>query len=322
MSDSNSPTRTSSKPGQPLSGSGVTSRFFEPQQLAGLERLRFTSKRRVEGAYSGRHIAKQRGGSGEFVDYREYAPGDDLRRLDWKARGRTGRNYLKLFQDETDLHCTLFIDGSGSMLQGERAGVGLLNSKLNWVQFFSTALSHLIVGGRDSAGLAVGRQGLDTYLSPGSSMRQLALMHQEIESLKPSGQTDLSKSLDDLMLQSRRRGVLMLLSDFLVDNLHASISAIRKFRVRGWEIIALHIVHPDEEDLPAGNAFRFVGLESAEEASCQVAEVRQAYKARFQRHAEETRALLVGVGCDYHYVSTSQSYVDVLRNFMVARSVG
>src|SRR5436190_16077303 len=116
------------------------SRFFEPQKLSGLERMRFTTPRRVEGSYSGRHIAKRLGGAGEFVDYREYSPGDDLRHVDWRVMGRMGRAYLKLFQDETDLSCTLVLDCSGSMLQGDQPKSARGQSKLAWMQYFSTAL--------------------------------------------------------------------------------------------------------------------------------------------------------------------------------------
>lgn len=294
--------------------------FFEPARLGGLEKMRFTTSRRVEGSYSGRHVSKRRGGAGEFVDYREYSPGDDLRRLDWKAMGRTGRSYLKLFQDETDLRCTLLLDCSGSMYQGSRSVSDTRGSKMQWMQFFSTALSHLIVLGRDAVGLCVVKQRVEEYLPPVASIQQRALVHQSIERLRPEGETNLANGLDGLLLQSSRRGVLLTVSDFLVPDLEPVIASYRKFRARGWEVIALHLVHPDEERLPAGNAFRFLGLEGEAAVSCQVAEIRRAYEARFQAHLKSTRAALLGVGCDYHLVSTAESYLDVLRSFLVLRS--
>lgn len=296
-----------------------SSRFFEPGQLSGLEKMRFTSKRRVEGAYSGRHVAKRRGGAGEFVDYREYSPGDDLRRIDWKAMGRTGRTYLKLFQDETDLHCTLLLDCSGSMLQGGWPHKPK-GSKLEWAQYFATALAHLIVLGRDAVGLAVVREQLLNYLPPTSSMQQRALVHQCVEDLQATGKTRLSQGLGDLLLQSKRRGVLIMLSDLLVEDFELVIAKLRTFRARGWEIIALHVVHPDEQRLPQGNAFRFTGQEDDGFVNCQISEVRHAYEKRFAQHVTATRAALVAVGCEYYFASTSENYLDVLRTFMVLRS--
>jgi uncharacterized protein (DUF58 family) len=294
--------------------------FFEPGKLGGLEKMRFTTARRVEGSYSGRHVAKRRGGAGEFVDYREYAPGDDLRRLDWKAMGRTGRSYLKLYQDETDLRCTLVLDCSGSMAQGSRSRTDTRGSKLEWMQYFATALSHLIILGRDAVGMCVVREKVDNFLTPVASVAQRALIHRAIERLRPDGETDLAGGLDSLLLQSSRRGVLMVVSDFLVPNLEPVISSVRKFRARGWEIITLHLVHPHEEKLPAGNAFRFLGQEGESSVNCQVAEIRKAYEERFQSHLKATRTALFSAGCDYYRVSTSESYLDVLRSFLVMRS--
>ena len=294
--------------------------FFEPSKLAGLEKMRFSTSRRVEGAYSGRHVAKRRGGAGEFVDYREYSPGDDLRRFDWKALGRTGRSYLKLFQDETDLRCSLLLDCSGSMTQGSRSDTDLVGSKLEWMQYFATALSHLILLGRDAVGMCSVRQGVEDFLPPAASMLQRSLLHESIERLRPHGETDLASGLDGLLVQSGRRGVLLAISDFLVPSLDSVISGFRKFRAKGWEVIALHLVHPDEVTLPTGNAYRFIDFEGAGEVSCQMTEIRRAYEDRFQSHLKLTREALFGVGCDYHRILVSESYIDVLRSFLVMRS--
>lgn len=314
------------------------SRFFEPSKLGGLEKMRFTTTRRVEGSYSGRHVAKRRGGAGEFVDYREYSPGDDLRRLDWKAMGRTGRSYLKLFQDETDLRCTLVLDCSGSMKQGAsqktlrrknnlilspyvaNSPPNLTGSKLEWMQYFATALSHLIIIGRDAVGMCSIKQGIDTYLPASSSLQQRGLLHDAIENLQPEGQTALGEGLDDLFLQAGRRGVLLVLSDFLLDDFDKVLASFRKYRARGWEIITLHLIHPEEEKLPEGNAFRFQGLEFDGEVSCQVHELRQSYIERFEQHVSMVRSGLLGAGCDYHRISTAENYLDVLRSFLVLRS--
>lgn len=282
--------------------------------------MRFTTHRKVEGAYSGRHVSKRLGGAGEFVDYREYTPGDDLRRVDWKAMGRMGRTYLKLHQDETDLNCTILIDNSGSMLQGAKSPRNYQGSKLEWAQYFSTALSHLIVMHRDSVGLAthVGEQVV--YLPPSSSLVQRSVLHKTIGELIPGGTTKLSEILSDLNLRGKRRGVMIILSDFLVDSMLPVLSDLRKFRMRGWEMVALHLVDPSEKKLPKGNAFRFVGLEFDGFVNCMTSQVREEYEARFQSHLDKSRSSLLGVGCDYHLISTETSYLDVLRSFLILRS--
>src|SRR4051795_12383485 len=112
----------------------IQSRFLDLRALAALEHMRFTTRHRIEGAYSGRHESQQKGGAGEFVDYREYSPGEDLRRLDWKVLARTERPFIRLYQDETNLICTLVIDASGSMQFGGTKG-STAGSKLEYVQF-------------------------------------------------------------------------------------------------------------------------------------------------------------------------------------------
>jgi len=205
------------------------------------------------------------------------------------------------------------------MLQGARSATDHRGSKLEWMQYFSTALSHLIVLGRDAVGLGVGREVLIDYLPPIASVQQRSLIHASIEKLKPTGQTDLSRSLDDLIVRARRRGVLVVISDFLVPDLDRVMAGFRKFRSRGWEIIALHLVHPVEERLPTGNAFRYSGLESDGEVNCQWSDVHREYEKRFSAHLGSTRAALLSVGCDYHRTLTSVSYLEVLRKFLVQR---
>ncbi|MCY2986115.1 MAG: DUF58 domain-containing protein [Planctomycetota bacterium] len=294
-------------------------RYLDSAALTKLERMRFTTRRRVEGSYCGRHISRRLGGSGEFVDYREYTPGDDLRRVDWKAMGRMGRAYLKLFQDETDLNCTMLLDSSGSMLQGAKSPRNHQGSKLEWAQFFATALSHLIVLQRDAAGLATSIDNSVVYLPPSSSIAQRGVLHETIENLFPRGKTNLEEILNDVHLRGKRRGVMIVLSDFLVDSMEPVLSNLRKFRMRGWEVVTLHLFHPDEQRLPAGNAFRFVGLELDGFVNCMTSQVRKDYEDRFQNHLEKTRSCLLGVGAEYHLLSTSTSYLDVLRSFLILR---
>ncbi|QDV43560.1 hypothetical protein Enr13x_34170 [Stieleria neptunia] len=293
------------------------SRFFEASSLAGLERMRFSPRRAVEGNFSGRHRSRRRGGAGEFVDYREYAPGDDVRRIDWKAMGRMGRAYLKIFQDETDLNCTLVLDVSGSMAQG--AGNQTAGAKLEWMQYFATALSHLIVFNRDAVGLAVIGEQLTEYIAPSSSTQSRQLMHHTIEQLEAAGTTQLGQGLEDVLKRSPRGGVLVILSDFLVDSIDEVVSRIRTFRARGWEVITIHLIHPDEQNLPDGNAFRFAGLEGDGVVSCQLSEVRHAYQQRFEALAVMIRNVLSSSGSDYYRVSTNESYLEVLRSFLVVR---
>lgn len=224
------------------------SRFLDLKALSALAHLRFVTRHQIDGAYSGRHRSRQQGGAAEFADYREYVEGEDLRRLDWKVLARTGRAYIRLFQDETNLLCTMALDASGSMLFAGQKG----KSKLEYAQWLATAFSQVISRQQDQVGLAVISAGLSNVRPPGSKPSHIQGIQHAIETLQTQPTTDLAAGLRDLFARLSRRGVLVVMSDFLVDDLEKVFSALRLFKHRHWEIVLLHIVHPEEERLPEG----------------------------------------------------------------------
>jgi uncharacterized protein (DUF58 family) len=292
------------------------SRFLELPALSALAHMRFATRHRIEGAYSGRHQSRQRGGAAEFVDYREYSAGEDLRRLDWKVLARTGRPYLRLYQDETNLLCTMVLDASASMLFGGTTG----KAKLEYIQYLATALSHVISRQQDQVGLALAAERLMDFLPPGGTPSHIRRVQDLIANLQTHPATDLGESLRDLFGRVSRRGVLMVMSDFLVDDLEQTFSAVRMFRHRRWEVIVLHIVHPEEEELPQGLAYRFEGLENDGRVDCTPHDVRRAYQERFEHHAALVRGMSLGAGCDYRRVLTSVPYLQTLGGFLVERA--
>jgi uncharacterized protein (DUF58 family) len=290
-------------------------RFLDLGAMSALEHLRFTTGHRIEGPYSGRHRSRVRGGAGEFVDYQQYSDGDDLRRIDWKVLARTGRAYLRVFQDETNLICTIVMDASRSMLFGDNNG-----TKLEYAQYFATAISHLIARQKDQVGLALIGGGLDGFHPPGSTPGHMALLHEAIETMPTSESTNLGQGLRDLFPQLTTRGVLLLLSDFLVDDPEDVFQAARMFRHRHFEVIALHLVHPHEEDLPEGAALRMVDLETKQTIDCSPDQIRERYRARFEAHCQMIRTLALAAGCEYRRVSTATPYLKTLGGFLVQRS--
>lgn len=298
----------------------VTSRFLDLRALAALEHMRFTTRHRIEGSYSGRHQSRQQGGAAEFVDYREYANGEDLRRLDWKVLARTGKAYVRLYQDETNLLCTLAIDSSGSMQFGAQSGSNSGGSKLQYAQFLATALSHVISRGQDQVGLAVMTDSLEELIPPGATRGHVARIQETIEQIETTPTTRMSQPMRDLFEQTRSRGVLMLMSDFLIDDLEDVFAAVRLFRHRQSEVVILHLIHPDEERLPEGAAFRFEGLENEGRVDCSPAEIRTLYEQRFEAHVASVRKLALTNGCDYRRVSTAIPYLQTLGDFLVERA--
>ncbi len=303
-----------------MSATSAQSRFLDLQALATLARMRFTTKHRVEGAYSGRHVSRQKGGAGEFVDFREYSPGEDLRRLDWKIYARTGKAYIRLLQDETNLLCTLAIDVSRSMLFGAESDTRLKGSKLEFAQYLATGLSHIIAQNQDHVGTAVLSERLVDCLPPGGTPTHVARVQEMVESLQTEATTVLAPGLKELFERVRSRGVLILFSDFLVDDLSEVFAALRLFRHRQFEVVVLHLVHPNEERLPEGAAFRFEGLEGEGQIDCSPAEIRAEYEAEFAKHVAKVRTYSLAIGCDYRNVSLARSWMQVLGSFLVDRA--
>jgi len=296
------------------------SRFLDMHALLALEHMRFTTRHRIEGTYSGRHASRQLGGAGEFVDYSEYAPGEDLRRLDWKVFGRTGKTYVRLYQDETNLLCTLALDASGSMRFGAQSGPDSTGSKLEYAQYLATALSHIIHRGQDQVGLAVVAGELVEHIPPGGTASHVAYIQQVIENIATHPAVQMAGPLRRLFEQTSQRGVLLVMSDFLVDDLDEVFAAFRLFRHRQSEVILIHLIHPDEERLHAGSAFRFVGMEDEGIVNCSPDDIRELYQQRFESHAAAVRTLALSNGCDYRRVSTAGSYLQTLGGFLVERS--
>jgi uncharacterized protein (DUF58 family) len=303
------------------------SRFLDLRALASLAHMRFVTRQQIEGAYSGRHRSKQLGGAAEFVDYREYAPGEDLRRLDWKVLARTQRPVVRVYQDETNLIATIAIDASGSMRFGgngtssrKGAAGASAGSKLEYAQFLATGMSHIISSQQDQVGLAVLGGGLREVLPPGSTSSHVVRLQSEVENLQTEPATDLAKGLRDLFDRTRRRGVLIVMSDFLVDDLEQTFASLRLFKHRRWEVVLLHLIHPDEERLPEGAAYRFEGLENDGRVDCSPADIRRLYQERFNAHVTLVRRLALAAGCDYRRVSTSVPYLQTMSGFLVERS--
>ena len=297
------------------------SRYLDLAALGALQHMRFATRHRVEGAYSGRHPSKQLGGAGEFVDFREYSGAEDLRRLDWKVLARTGKAFVRLHQEETNLKSILALDVSGSMrFAGFNRKPGGEGSKLDHAKFLATALSHVISEGKDQVGLALLDEQLREFIPFGSTSIHIRQVQSLIEEADTRTSTLMSGSLRSLFERVQGHGILILLSDFLSEDLQEVFSTVSLFRHRRWEVIVLHLVHPEEERLPELDALSLVGLEGEGLIACSPHEIGAEYRRRFQTHLESVRRFALAAGCDYRMVSTGIDYLKTLGGFLVERS--
>src|SRR5438477_969417 len=168
-------------------------KYSDPDVIAQIADLTLRSRRLVEGAISGLHRSPFHGFNVEFAEYREYAPGDDLRRLDWRVLGRTDRFYIKQYEEESNLRATIVMDASASM----RYGSGPL-SKFDYGAVLAASLATLLVEQQDPVGLALFDNQQRKLLSPAATQSQLALIIGQLEEARPDRETDVGSVLQTL----------------------------------------------------------------------------------------------------------------------------
>src|SRR6516162_11831549 len=170
-----------------------TRSFLDPQALARLARLPLLARRPMQGTVSGKHPSPYRGASVEFAEYRKYVQGDDLRRLDWRAYGRSDRFYIKEFEADTNLRCCLVLDTSGSMEFGSK-GV----TKIEYARRLAGALGYLALLQGDAVGLSCVANGIVQTVPPKRNPAHLSTVFDILEQAQPQNDTQLATVLHEL----------------------------------------------------------------------------------------------------------------------------
>ena len=177
----------------------------------------------------------------------------------------------------------------------------------------------MIIEQQDHVGLAIASDGLVESIAPAGTTAHVRRIHRAIDTLSPQPASRLDHALDALFIADPRRGTLVLMSDFLVEDLQPVFSALRRFLANRWDVSLLHLVHPNEERLPTGTAWRFEGCENDGSIDCSPADVAAEYEAQFAAHCSHVRRLALGISCDYRRVSTATSYLKTLSAYLVPR---
>ena len=257
----------------------TASTLISPADLARLHSLEVVARIIVEGLRTGTHRSPHKGYSVDFADHRPYVAGDDIRHLDWKVLGRSDRLVLKRFEAETDLGCTVVVDGSASMgYQGERAGL----TKYRYAAMLAAAVSYLVLEERDRAGLVLFHEQTASEHRP-ATQGQLVRICRALEQHVPAQGTDLDKGFAHLLSPVTQRGLVVLLSDCLCDPQELERTIERLVR-RGHDLAVVWILDPDELDLGVGTVSRFEGLEADGELTAEPRALRLAYLAQVQQH--------------------------------------
>jgi uncharacterized protein (DUF58 family) len=289
--------------------------LLNPRTLAALEGLELRAQRIVEGYVAGLHRSPYRGFSNEFAEHREYAPGDDLRYVDWKVFGKSDRFYLKQFEEETNLICYLLLDTSESM---QYQGPGSPISKLAYAQTAAAALAYLVLHQRDAAGLVTFDDEVRQLIRPSSSPTQFKQLLRVMEQTTAARKTRTGPIFHDLAERLARRGIVVILSD-LFDDVDAMLAGLKHFRHRRHDVILLHILDPAELDFPFQHVTMFKGLEALGEVVTEPRSLRAAYRNEIGSFIKRVRTGCRAQQIDYLTIRTDQPLDTVLTTFLSAR---
>lgn len=295
-------------------GDGNQRAFLDPQALARLSAIPLFSRRAMVGNVSGIHASPHRGASVEFAEYRRYVPGDDLRRLDWRAYGRSDRFYVKEFEADTNLRCCLLLDTSGSMDFGS-TGV----SKLEYARRLGGALAYLAVQQGDAVGLTCIAEDVVRTIPPRRTPSHLRGLFDVLERTTAHGETSLPARLHELAETIRQRALVVILSDLFVDPAELR-SSFEHLRFRKHDVAVFHLLDPQEIKFDFQRPTRFLDLEGGASIFAEPNEIFDRYQKAVAEYLAAIKQIVLETAVDYHRVSLESNYEQVLMNFLGSRS--
>ena len=300
-----------------MESSAVRADLEDPAALAALGHLEVIARWVVDGFLSGLHRSPRKGFSVEFADFRPYQPGDDLRYVDWKIAARSDRWVVKQYEEETNLRATLILDVSRSMeWRGVPAAERL--TKRAYAEQLAAALALLLLRQRDAVGLVRFDDAVRTSVPPRARTTQWRRILGAL--VEPSGgrASDVAAALAQAARLVTRRGMVILLSDLLVDA-DAALPALRGLRAAGHDVTVFHMMHPAERTFTLTGEAQFTDPEADLAVPASGADVRAAYDRTVATVMEEWRSALGAIGARYELVLTDQPYAIPLRRAFDAR---
>lgn len=288
-------------------------RFLPPEAIARISRLEVLARSVVEGFLSGLHRSPYFGQSVEFAQHREYAPGDDIRRIDWKVWSKTDRYYIKQYEEETNLRTTLLVDLSESMQFGSHA-----LSKYEYACRIAASLSYLLLRQQDSVGMVTFDNVVRSTVPPSSKQNHLQSILTSLDIQKPAKKTDLQTLLAQVADQQTRRGLIVLVSDLFVDRA-GLFKGLKLLRTRGHDVMVFHVLDDEELDFTYAGTTKFEGMEEMGDLICDPRSLREGYTAAVNAFVDDVRRNCTKQMIDYQTIRTSEHLDAVLAHYVTHR---
>lgn len=293
-------------------------KYLDPDVIARLRGLELRARSIAAGFISGMHRSAYRGFSVEFAEHRQYAPGDDIRYIDWRLFGRADRFYIKEYEEETNLRCNLLLDASRSMAYRGRAASGG-QSKFEYACRLAASLAYVLISQQDAAGLVTFDSAVRAHLPSATGRAQLLNLVQVLAGTQPEQATDVKILFHRLAEELRHRSMVVLISDLLTDTADL-VSGLEHICYAGHELIVLHVMDDDEWNLPLAENVLFRGLEDERRLLADPQSLRASYLAAVRRHRMRVEAVCLKHRADYVPVNTRDPVDGVLCGYLARRS--
>jgi len=290
-------------------------RYLDPQIISKLSNLELRARLVVEGFMVGLHKSPYHGFSVEFSQHRPYMQGDDLKNVDWKVFGKTEKFFIKQYEEETNLKSYIILDTSKSMEFKSGSNI----SKLNYSMILAAALSYLMIKQQDAVGLALYSEKIDKLLPPKSSRTYLQEILRQLSTVVAGEKTNTASSLGEIAEKIKRRGLVIIISDFF-DDIDSVIKSLKKFSFMKNEVIIFQILDPMEKSFGFGKDAIFRDMETQEEITTQPYQIQKAYQQAMNEFTNKIKRECLNSNFDYNLIETSTPFDKALFSYIQKRS--
>jgi uncharacterized protein (DUF58 family) len=292
-------------------GTMAGARFVDPKILARVGNLELLARSVVDGFINGLHRAPFFGASVDFAEHRGYVAGDDIRRVDWRLYARTDRYYIKQYEADTNTNFSVLFDISKSMSFGS-GGV----TKIEYGSYLAACLAYLAHRQRDRVGIITFDEDIVTHVPP--SAKHLDMVLHTLDRAKPERPGHLSVPLNKMAEHFKRRGILLLISDFY-DEPDAILDALKPLRYLGNDLIVFHVLDPQEIQFDFDDASTFQDLESGEQVPVVPQSFRAEYRRLIQEHIDRLSTKFSEQRIDYALLNTAEPLDRALFSYLSSR---
>jgi len=289
-------------------------KYLQPSVISRIQGMELKARLVVEGFITGLHKSPYHGFSVEFAEHRQYMPGDEVKFIDWKVYGRTNRYYVKQYEDETNLRCTILVDASASMKFASKGNI----SKFEYASYLAAAMAFLMMKQQDAAGLALYDTQVRSYLPARSKRSYIQELLKTLGEATLSNHTGTAAALGQVAERIARRGLVVILSDFF-DSMDSIIPALKRFRHNNHETLVFQILDPRERDFNFGVDAVFKDMETGEEMTTQPYQIKASYAEAVTKFTEALKRECRERNIDYMLLDTAQPFDTALVQYLNKR---